>query len=69
MTHPLVMYELAKLRIADDLRQAERDRMVREAGSARPQRSIDAVPFRDRVARLFGLSSPSTGDGVVTAAP
>jgi hypothetical protein len=69
MTHPLVMYELARLRIADDLRQAERDRMVREAGSARRPRSIDAVPFRDRVARLFGLSSPSTRDGVANPAP
>ncbi len=69
MSHPLVMYELAKLRIAEDLRQAERDRMVREAGSARRARSIDAVPFRDRVARLLGLSSPSTPGGVATAAP
>ena len=69
MTHPLVMYELAKLRIAADLRQAERDRMVREAGSARRTRSIDAVPFRERVARLFGQPSPSTRDGVATAAP
>ncbi|HYO44641.1 MAG TPA: hypothetical protein VES19_15690 [Candidatus Limnocylindrales bacterium] len=68
MSHPLVMYELAKLRIAEDLRQAERDRMVREAGSARRARNIDAVPFRDRVARLFGMASRSTQHGA-NAAP
>ena len=69
MFHPLVLYELATLRIAEDLRQADRHRMVREAGSARRNRSIDAVPFRDRVARLFGLSSRSAPDGAATAAP
>jgi len=31
MNHPLVMYDLAKLKIAEDLRQAERDRLIRRA--------------------------------------
>jgi hypothetical protein len=66
MNHPYLMYELAKLRIAEDLRQAERDRMVREAGAARSG-SIDSVPFRDRVARLFGLAGPGTRSGAATA--
>ena len=52
MNHPLVMYDLAKLRIADDLRQAERDRLVRQAGS-RSDGAIDAVPFRERLVALM----------------
>lgn len=67
MNHPIVMYDLAKLRIADDLRQAERDRLVREAGRAHRPRSIDAVPFRDRLTRLFGGARPSASDSVAGA--
>ena len=65
MNHPLVMYDLAKLRIADDLRQAERDRLVRQAG-ARADGAIDAVPFRERLARLFDTVRP-IGRGTATA--
>jgi hypothetical protein len=54
MNHPIVMYELAKLRIAEDLRQAERDRLLRRAGEDR-HHAIDAVPFRERLGRLFGI--------------
>ena len=65
MNHPLVMYDLAKLRIADDLRQAERDRLVRQAGS-RADGAIDAVPFRERLARLFETVRP-VGRGTAAA--
>ena len=65
MNHPLVMYDLAKLRIADDLRQAERDRLVRQAGS-RADGAIDAVPFRERLARLFETVRPA-GRGTAAA--
>jgi hypothetical protein len=51
--HPDTIYELARLKIADDNRIAERERLVRQAGEAR-QTTIDAVPFRERVSRLFG---------------
>jgi hypothetical protein len=57
--HPETMFELAKLRIAEDLRYAERQRLVRQAGSARGPESIDAVRFRDRLTRLFGAIWPS----------
>ncbi len=57
MNHPLVMYDLAKLKIAEDLRQAERDRLLRRAGEDR-RTGIDAVPFRERLGRLFGTFSP-----------
>jgi hypothetical protein len=56
--HPETMYELAKLRIAEDLRQADRERLIRQAGLSRPP-TIDAARFRNRVTRLFGAGSPS----------
>lgn len=55
--HPDTTYELAKLKIAEDLRMAERERMVRRAADDRDSGAIDAVGFRDRVARLFGGSA------------
>jgi hypothetical protein len=55
--HPDIAYDLAKLKIAEDLRIAERERLVRQAGSQRNSGAIDAVSFRDRVARLFGIGS------------
>lgn len=54
MKGPEHMYELARLRMDENLRQAERERLVRRAGSPTPSGTIDAVRFRDRVARLFG---------------
>jgi hypothetical protein len=66
MTHPLLMYELARLRNADDLRRADHDRLVREAG-ARPFGRIDALPFRERLTRLFGVVWPPADDGAATA--
>ena len=67
MNHPLLMYDMAKLKIAEDLRQAERDRLVRQAGSPRPLGTIDTVAFRERLTRLFGAVWPSSSDGTATA--
>jgi hypothetical protein len=58
--HPDIAYDLAKLKIAEDLRTAERERLVRQAGRRRDSGAIDAVAFRDRVARLFGLTPNRT---------
>ena len=57
MYHPLVMYDLAKLRIAEDIRRADRERLLRRAGEDR-NGGIDAVPFRERLSRLFGTFTP-----------
>lgn len=62
MIHPETMYELAKLKIAEDLRQAERERLVRRAGAS-PSGTIDAVRFRDRLAQLFGAIWPAAPRG------
>ena len=59
MNHPLVMYDLAKQRIADDLRQAERDRLIRQAGQSHGDGAIDAVPFLERLTRLLGATRPA----------
>jgi hypothetical protein len=55
--HPDIAYDLAKLKIAEDLRIAERERLIRQAGRRRDSGAIDAVSFRDRVARLFGIAA------------
>lgn len=54
MYHPETMHALAKIRIAEDLRYAGRERLARRAGSPTPSGAIDAVRFRDRLTRLFG---------------
>jgi hypothetical protein len=59
MNHPLVMYDLAKQRIADDLRQAERDRLIRQAGRTQGDGAIDAVPVLERLPRLLGATTPA----------
>jgi hypothetical protein len=68
MFHPETMYELTKLKMAEDLRYAERERMVRLAGSARPTGAIDAVRFRERLTRLLGAVWPSAPDGATPTA-
>lgn len=68
MNHPIVMYELAKLRIAEDLRTAEHERLIREAGGGRTGRSIDAAPFRERLARLMGSGQPRARGGAAAGA-
>lgn len=67
MYHPETLFELAKLKMAEDLRQADRERLVRRAGETRSSGTIDAVPFRERLARLFGVEWPSRRDGVAAA--
>lgn len=52
--HPETMYELVKLGIAEDLAQAERERLVRHAGVGSGVTKSDPIRFRDRVARVFG---------------
>jgi hypothetical protein len=60
MIHPETLYVLAKLRIAEDTRNAERARLVRSAGGPPRPATIDASRFRQRVARLFGPGWPNT---------
>ncbi len=67
MNHPLVSYELAKLKIAEDIRWAERERLVREAGAPRRNPSIDAVPFRERLARLLGAGRGTARPGTAAS--
>jgi hypothetical protein len=68
MYHPETMYELAKLRMAEDLRMAEHERLVRRAGESHPSGAIDAVKFRDRLTRLFGAVWPATHQGASPSA-
>ena len=68
MYHPETMYELAKLRMAEDLRIAERQRLLRHAGESQPSGAIDAVKFRDRLTRLFGAVWPASHDGASPSA-
>ena len=68
MFDPETWYQLAKLRMAEELRQAERERLVRRAGSPTPSGAIDAVRFRDRLARLFGSTWPTARDGAAPTA-
>jgi len=67
MYHPETMYEMAKMRMADHQRDADRQRLVREAGSTRATGAIDAVRFRERLTRLFGTIWPTTPAGSSTA--
>jgi hypothetical protein len=67
MYHPETMYELAKLRMAEDMRIAERERLIRHAGENKPSGAIDAVRFRDRLTRLFGAVFPAGRDGATPA--
>jgi hypothetical protein len=51
--HPETMYELVKLRNAEDLAQAHRERLARAAVGSGARKS-EPIRFRARVARLFG---------------
>jgi len=68
LTHPELMYDLAKKQMAERLEVAERERMVRRAGASRPSGAIDAVPFRERLSRALGALWPSAADGSSPAA-
>ncbi|MDQ2966129.1 MAG: hypothetical protein M3R57_09810 [Chloroflexota bacterium] len=50
--HPLMTHELARIKINEALEDAQRERLANAARASRA-RTIDAVAFRDRVARLF----------------
>jgi hypothetical protein len=50
--HPWMTHELAKIKINEALEDAQRERLASAARGSRAQ-TIDTVPFRDRVARLF----------------
>ena len=67
MYHPETMYELTKMRIAEQHRDADRQRLIRQAGSTRGSGAIDAVRFRDRITRLFGTIWPASPSGNATA--
>ena len=67
MYHPETMYELTKLRMAEQQRDADRQRLIREAGSLRRSGPIDSVRFRDRISRLFGTIWPTSPSGTATA--
>ena len=59
--HPHISYELAKLKIAEDIEYAARERRAREAVSDRP-RSIDFSNLGQRL-RVRLLGGPSWGGG------
>jgi hypothetical protein len=61
--HPETMYELVKLRHAEDLKWAENQRLARRVAEGSGARKSDPIRFRDRVARVFGSSLPSATPG------
>ena len=67
MYHPETMYELVKMRMAEAQQDADRQRLIRQAGSTRGSGAIDAVRFRERLTRLFGTVWPSGSAGSATA--
>ena len=50
--HPTMVHELARIKMAEQLQYAERERRIRAAGKSRPL-TIDAVPFRVRLRRTL----------------
>jgi hypothetical protein len=52
------MYTLAKLRIDELQREAERDRLARRARDVRSSGAIDAVGYRERLGRILGGFPP-----------
>ena len=68
--HPVIAYELAKIRIEEAQALAERERRVRLAGDGSDLRAIDAVAFRQRLSRLlaeFGRRSSEDRPSVAGA--
>ena len=61
--HPENMYELVKLRIAEDLAQAERERLARRAATGSGTTRNNPIHFRERVARVFGSGWSSAAPG------
>jgi hypothetical protein len=66
--HPSMVHELARIKMAEQLQYAERERRIRAAGKSRPQ-TIDSVPFRVRVGRaLIRLGQGVRGTPVAAGA-
>jgi len=63
MLHADLMMDMAKLRMAEQQRDADLQRLVRQAGETRRSGAIDAVRFRERLTRLFGTIWPATPAG------
>jgi hypothetical protein len=55
--HPETLYVLAKLKMAENQREADHDRLVRRVGAQSNPVRIDSTPFRQRLTRLFGNGS------------
>ena len=51
-------YDLAKLHIEELLREAERERLAKQAVSSRHAGPIDSVGYRERIARLLSGFPP-----------
>ena len=63
MYHPETISALARIRMDEAQRDADRQRRIREAGSVRRSGAIDSVRFRDRMTRLFGTIWPTSPSG------
>lgn len=50
--HPAMTHELARIKMADQLQYAERERRVRAAGSSRPH-TIDATTLGGKLQRTL----------------
>ena len=67
MYHPETISALARIRMDEAQHDADHQRLIREAGSVRRSGAIDSVRFRDRIARLFGTSWPTSPTGTASA--
>jgi hypothetical protein len=61
--HPETMYELVKLRQAEDLAWAENQRLARRVAAGSGASKVGLIRFRERVARVFGSGWPSATPG------
>ena len=67
MYHPETISALARIRMDEAQRDADRQRRIRVAGSVRRSGAIDSVRFRDRMTRLFGTIWPTSPSGTAGA--
>ena len=61
--HPTTMYLLAQVKMAELQSEAERDRLARRARETRSSGAIDAVGYRERLARILGGFPPLQARG------
>ena len=66
--HPQITYEMAKLRQAEFLAEADRERLARRVAAGSAVAKADPIRFRARVARLFGAGWPSIAKGTTRPA-